>query len=39
MRDNNPGIIDVVYFDEKDDSDCAHHHARVFYKAVAIGTP
>jgi hypothetical protein len=36
LRDANPGIIDVVYFDEKDDSDCAHHHARVFYKAVAI---
>jgi hypothetical protein len=39
LRDNNPGIIDVIYFDEEDDSDCAHHHARVFYKAVAIGTP
>ncbi len=38
-RDNNPNVIDVVYFDEQDDSDCAHHHARVMYKAVAIGAP
>ena len=39
LRDNNPGIIDVLYFDEQDDSDCAHHHGRVFYKAVVIGAP
>lgn len=38
LRDNNPGIIDVVYFDESY-SDCSHHLARVFYKAIAISTP
>jgi chitodextrinase len=38
LRDNNSGIIDVIYFDERDDSDCTHHHARVFYRAIVIGS-
>jgi chitodextrinase len=38
LRDNNPGIIDVLYFDERDNSDSSHHHATVYYKAIVIGS-
>jgi hypothetical protein len=36
LRDNNPGIIDVLYYDERDNSDCSHHHATLYYKAIVI---
>jgi hypothetical protein len=40
LRDNNPGIIDVLYFDESDGAGPGHH-ATVFYKAIVLsgGTP
>ena len=38
LRDNNTNIIDVIYFDERDNSDASHHHATVYYKAIVIGT-
>ena len=38
LRDNNPNIIDVIYFDERDNSDASHHHATVYYKAIVIGS-
>ena len=37
LRDNNTNIIDVIYFDERDNSDAPHHHATVYYKAIVIG--
>jgi hypothetical protein len=37
LRDNNSSIIDVLYFDERDNSDASHHHASVYYKAIVIG--
>jgi hypothetical protein len=36
LRDNNPGIIDVIYYDENDGTAGYPHHATVYYKAVAI---
>jgi hypothetical protein len=38
LRDNNPNIIDVIYYDERDNSDANHHHATVYYKATVIGS-
>ncbi len=37
LRDTNPGIIDTLYFDERDNADAAHHHATAYYKAIVIG--
>jgi hypothetical protein len=37
LRDNNPGIIDVIYYDENDGS-TSGHHATVFYKAIVLST-
>jgi hypothetical protein len=36
LRDNNPGIIDLLYFDENDGVPGFPHHATVFYKALII---
>ena len=36
VRDNNPGIIDLLYFDENDGTGGYAHHATVFYKALII---
>lgn len=36
LRDNNPGIIDVLYFDENDGTPGYAHHATLFYKAIII---
>jgi chitodextrinase len=38
LRDNNAGIIDVIYYDERDNADATHHHATVYYKAIVIGS-
>jgi hypothetical protein len=37
LRDNNPGIIDVLYYDENDGTAGYDHHATVYYKAIVIG--
>jgi hypothetical protein len=36
LRDNNPGIIDVIYYDENDGTAGYSHHATVYYKAIII---
>jgi hypothetical protein len=36
LRDNNAHIVDVIYYDERDNSDCANHHATLFYKAFVM---
>jgi hypothetical protein len=36
LRDNNPGIIDLIYYDESDGTAGYAHHATVYYKAVAL---
>jgi chitodextrinase len=36
LRDNNPGIVDLVYYDEADGTPGYPHHATVFYKAVQL---
>ena len=38
LRDNNPSLVDVLYFDERDNSDASHHHATLYYKAIVIGS-
>jgi len=38
LRDNNPGIIDVLYYDENDGTAGYDHHATVYYKAVDISS-
>jgi hypothetical protein len=37
LRDNNPRIIDVLYYDENDGTEGYPHHATIYYKAVDIG--
>lgn len=37
LRDNNPGIVDVLYYDENDGTGNYPHHATIYYKAVEIG--
>lgn len=34
LRDNNPSIIDVIYYDENDGTPGYAHHATVYYKAL-----
>jgi chitodextrinase/sulfur relay (sulfurtransferase) DsrF/TusC family protein len=36
LRDNNPGIIDVLIFDENDGTAGYDHHATVYYKAIIL---
>jgi hypothetical protein len=36
LRDNNPNIVDVLYYDESDGSGGIDHHATVYYKALVI---
>jgi hypothetical protein len=38
LRDNNPGIIDLLYYDENDGTAGYPHHATVYYKAIDLGT-
>ena len=39
LRDNNTGIIDVLYYDENDGTAGYAHHASIYYKAIVIGSP
>lgn len=36
MRDNNTGIIDVLYYDESDGTVGYSHHSTVYYKALDL---
>ena len=36
LRDANPGIIDVLYYDENDGTSGYDHHATLYYKAIVI---
>ena len=36
LRDNNPAIIDVLYYDESDGTPGYDHHATLYYKAVKL---
>jgi hypothetical protein len=36
VRDTDNGIIDVAYYDERDNATCTQHHATVYYKAILI---
>jgi hypothetical protein len=36
LRDNNTGIIDVIYYDESDGTVGYSHHATVYYKALDL---
>ena len=36
LRDTNPGIIDVLYYDESDGTAGYDHHATLYYKALVI---
>ncbi len=38
LRDNNASLIDVIYYDERDNSDASHHHATLYYKAIVIAS-
>jgi hypothetical protein len=38
LRDNNPNIIDLIYYDENDGTSGYPHHATVHYKALEIGS-
>ena len=38
LRDNNPNIIDVLYYDENDGTAGYNHHATVYYKAVVLNS-
>ena len=35
-RDNNPNIIDLLYYDENDGTPGYYHHATLYYKAVTL---
>ncbi|MDX6475402.1 MAG: hypothetical protein QOH95_913, partial [Gaiellaceae bacterium] len=39
LRETNAGIIDVLYYDEHDDTAGYPHHATIYYKAVVVGAP
>jgi hypothetical protein len=39
LRDYNPGIIDLLYYDESDGTSGYDHHATLYYKAFAITVP
>jgi hypothetical protein len=36
LRDNNPGLIDVLYYDEDDGTAGFSHHATLYYKAIQL---
>jgi hypothetical protein len=36
LRDNNTGLIDLIYYDENDGTPGYSHHATVYYKAVDL---
>lgn len=36
LRDNNPNIIDLLYYDENDGTPGYPHHATLYYKAIAL---
>ncbi|MBI5530722.1 MAG: DUF4082 domain-containing protein [Candidatus Doudnabacteria bacterium] len=36
LRDNNPGIIDVLFYDENDGTAGYDHHATLYYKAIVL---
>ena len=36
LRDNNPKIIDLLYYDENDGTSGYDHHATIYYKGVYI---
>jgi len=37
LRDTNPTLIDIVYYDERDGTAGYAHHATIYYKAIEIG--
>ena len=39
LRDNNTGLIDLLYYDESDGTSGYAHHATLYYKAFAITVP
>jgi hypothetical protein len=38
LQDNNPAIIDLLYYDENDGTANYDHHATLYYKAIVIAT-
>ncbi|HET9721925.1 MAG TPA: Ig-like domain-containing protein [Candidatus Saccharimonadales bacterium] len=36
LRDNNPSLIDILYYDENDGTAGYAHHATIYYKAMDI---
>jgi chitodextrinase len=36
LRDNAPGVVDLLYYDENDGTPGYYHHATLYYKAIEL---